>query len=599
MNQVKIFIMKLLKLFTGTLRGRLSVSLILLVISTVAAIGITSMKIAQRAIKNHTVRFGSKILTQAAFRLGSVIDSAETTVESIILDQRLAPLLHNLSSPDRKTSETARLALCNLLIQYKAPLLPGSELTIVDYDENVVTTSNQHFAPKDLIPANLSQNLKIWRLQYLPNFKSSDLIVTGRWLELIVRIVNLPDRPQNGWIVLHLDYRIVESIMTNISLQDVAPSGLQSDVVVFGPGQQVIFPWIAPVDSILTGAYQKLSGQMQNVETIEERSSGENFLVIAAPVPWTSWEVYIAAPTSRLYTELNQIYNGILVIGFICILIAVFSAAMITYFVTKPVNKLRNVMHFVEAGNLMVRAPEDGPLEIRILGRSFNRMLHEVDRLTKRLVAEENEKRTAVIQALQAQIAPHFLFNTLTALAGMTIKRPPAEVAEALRSLKRLLYLSISKNGDFITLADEFEHIRHYLYLMNIRYPGRFSLRMELPENLRHCRIIRLVLQPIIENSMYHGLKLRGGSIRVSAFCETDDIIIQITDNGQGISPEQLNAVWKRDQSRSGIGIRNVDERLKLSFGPNYGLTLVSSMGEGTTVSLRIPFQDLTTGDKK
>ena len=211
---------------------------------------------------------------------------------------------------------------------------------------------------------------------------------------------------------------------------------------------------------------------MQNVETIEERSSGENFLVIAAPVPWTSWEVYIAAPTSRLYTELNQIYNGILVIGFICILIAVFSAAMITYFVTKPVNKLRNVMHFVEAGNLMVRAPEDGPLEIRILGRSFNRMLHEVDRLTKRLVAEENEKRTAVIQALQAQIAPHFLFNTLTALAGMTIKRPPAEVAEALRSLKRLLYLSISKNGDFITLADEFEHIRHYLYLMNIRYPA-------------------------------------------------------------------------------------------------------------------------------
>ena len=125
LNQVKIFIMKLLKLFTGTLRGRLSVSLILLVISTVAAIGITSMKIAQRAIKNHTVRFGSKILTQAAFRLGSVIDSAETTVESIILDQRLAPLLHNLSSPDRKTSETARLALCNLLIQYKTPLIAG------------------------------------------------------------------------------------------------------------------------------------------------------------------------------------------------------------------------------------------------------------------------------------------------------------------------------------------------------------------------------------------------------------------------------------------------------------------------------------------
>jgi sensor histidine kinase YesM len=571
----------------------LSVSLILLVISAVAAIGITSIKIAQQAIKNHTVRFGGKILTQAAFRLGSVIDSAETNVESVILDRRLAPLLHDLSAPDRKTSEAARLALHDLLIQYKAPLLPGAELSIVDYGGNVVSTSDQHFVPKDLISTELPQKLKIWRLRYLPNYKSSDFMVTSRFLELIVRIVSLPGRSQNGWIVLHLDYRIVESIMTNISLQEDALSRFRSDAIVFGPEKQVIFPWVAPSDSILTGAYQKLSGQMRNVETIEETSNGKNYLVIAAPVPWTSWEIYIAAPTSRLYTELNQIYNSILIIGFICALLAIFSAAMITYFVTKPVNKLRNVMRFVEEGNLSVRAPEGGPLEIQILGRAFNRMLYEVNRLTKRLVAEESEKRIAVIQALQAQIAPHFLFNTLAAMAGMTAKRPPEEVAQALRSLKRLLYLSIGKNGDFVTLADEFEHIRHYIYLMNIRYPGRFSLQLELPEKLRDLRIIRLVLQPIVENSVYHGLKLRGGSIRVSALCEAEDVMIHITDNGQGMSPEQLNAVWKRDQSRSGIGIRNVDERLKLSFGPSYGLTLVSTMGEGTTVTLRIPFQDI------
>ncbi|HEX3044328.1 MAG TPA: histidine kinase, partial [Bacillota bacterium] len=521
MSRAKISIKKLLKSFTYTLRGRLSVSLILLVISAVAAIGITSMKIAQQAIKNHTVRFGSKILTQAAFRLGSMIDSNQTTVQSIILDQRLTPLLQNLSAPDWKTRESAVLVLHNLLIQYKAALLPGSELTILDSEGNVVTTFGQNLAPKDLIPADISKNLRIWRLQYFPDFISSEFMVDGRFLELIVRIVSLPGRPQNGWVILHLDYRIVESIMLNISLQDSVPSGFQSDVVVFGPKQQVIFPWIAPSDSILTSAYQKLSGQMRNVETIEEISNRENFLVIGTPVPWTSWEVYIKAPTSLLYTELNQIYNSILIIGLICTLVAVFSAAMITHFVTKPVNKLRKVMRFVEEGDLTVCAPEDGPLEIQTLGRSFNRMLREMDRLTKRLVSEENEKRTAVIQTLQAQIAPHFLFNTLAAMAGMTIKRPPAEVAEALLSLKRLLYLSIGKNGDFVTLADEFEHIRHYIYLMNIRYPGRFSLQMELPEKLRNCRTIRLVLQPIVENSVYHGLKLRGGVIQVSAFWET------------------------------------------------------------------------------
>lgn len=585
--------MKLLRVFTGTLRGRLSVSLILLVISAVTAIGITSIKIAQHAIKNHTVRFGGKILTQAAFRLGSVIDSAETSVESVILDRRLAPLLHELSARDRKAREAARLSLHDLLIQYKASLLPGSELSIVDYNGNTVSTSDQHFVPNDLNSTVLPQQLKKWRLRYYPNYKSSDVIVTNRMLELIVRIVSLPGQPQNGWIILHMDYRIVESIMTNISLHEDALSRFQSDAIVFGPEQQVIFPWIAPSDSILTCAYQKLSGQIRKVETIEERYNGKNFLVIATPVPWTSWEIYIAAPTNRLYTELNQIYNGILIIGFICALLAIISAAMITYFFTEPVNKLRNVMRFVAEGDLSVRAPESGPLEIQILGQAFNQMLHEVDRLTKRLVAEENEKRTAVIQALQAQIAPHFLFNTLAAMAGMAIKRPPAEVAEALISLKRLLYLSIGKPGDFVTLADEFEHIRHYIYLMNIRYPGRFRLQLELPENLRKCRIIRLVLQPIVENSVHHGLKLQSGNIWVSAFCENDDCIIQITDNGQGMSPEKLNAVfntvWKRDPSRSGVGIRNVDERLKLSFGPGYGLTLTSIEGEGTTVFLRIP----------
>ncbi|MCL6592022.1 MAG: sensor histidine kinase [Firmicutes bacterium] len=590
MNRVKILIMKLLRLFTDTLRGRMSVSLILLVISAVSAIGITSMKIAQQAIKSHTVRFGGKILTQAAFRLGSMIDSAQTTVESIVLDQRLAPLLKNLSAPDGQTRITARLALYNLLIQYKAALLPGSELTIVDHDGNLVTTCGQNLAPSGLIPADISKKLRIWRLQYLPGFISSEFMADGRFLELIVRIVSLPGRPQNGWVVLHLDYRIVESIMTNISLQDDVSSRFQSDVVVFGPEGKVIFPWIAPSDPILTSAFQKLSGQIRNIETIEETSNGENFLVIAMPVPWTSWEVYIKASTNRLYMELNQIYNGILIIGLICALVAVFFAAIITHFVSKPINKLRNVMRLVEEGDLTVRAPEDGPLEIRALGRSFNRMLREMDRLTKRLVAEENEKRTAVIKTLQAQIAPHFLFNSLAAMAGMAIKRPPAEVAEALLALKRLLYLSIGKNGDFVTLADEFEHIRHYIYLMNIRYPGRFSLQMELPEKLRHCRIIRLVLQPIVENSVYHGFKLRGGVIRVAAFCETDDVIIQIMDNGQGMPPGQLDAVWKQGQSRSGIGIRNVDERIKLSFGPNYGLAIVSSLGEGTTVSLRIPY---------
>jgi Predicted signal transduction protein with a C-terminal ATPase domain len=591
--------MKINWLFGATLRRQLLVLLILLLICAVSAIGIASINIAQHVIRDHTARFGGKMLTQAAYRLGSVIDNAETTVDSLILDRRLAPLLHDLASENRAVRETARSGLHDLLIQYRGSL-PGAELILIDSKGNPVTTYNLPPASKDLAaipPAHegaLTHQVKFWRLRYLPNFGMNDAKVSGRLLELTARIISLPGQPQSGWIILHMDYRIVESIMTNMSLQENTLNRFQSDAIVFGPQKQIIFPWVAPADPIFNKAYPKMSGPFRNTETMEDKIDGHNYLIITTPVPWTPWKVFISAPTRRLYAGLEQIYNSIFMIGLICIFVAIICATLISFLVTKPVHKLHKAMLSVEEGDFLVRVPESGPQEIQTLGRAFNRMLHEVGMLTKRLVAEESERKTAVIKALQAQIAPHFLFNTLAAMAGMTTKRPPEEVAEALRSLKRLLYLSIGKFGDFVSLADEFEHIHHYLYLMNIRYPGKFSLRMELPEDLRRCRIIRLVLQPVVENCIQHGLKAQGGLIRVQARQTGNDVKIRIADNGQGMSREQISAVWKQDHSRSGVGVRNVDERLKLTFGPGYGLTLMSARGKGTLVTLRIPLRHIS-----
>lgn len=585
--------MKLKWFFDSTLCRQLLVLLILLVICAVSAIGIASIHIAQEVIRNHTARFGGKMLTQAAFRLGSVIDNAETTVDSLILDRRLAPQLSNLSSTQRSVREKAKSALYNLLIQYRSSL-SGAELIIIDPSGNMITTYNSAPKGENLVLPPFPKQSKLWRLRYFPSYDSRVLRTSGRILELTARIVSFPGQSQSGWIILHMDYRIVESIMTNISLQENALNRYQSDVIVFGPQKQIIFPWVAPSNLIFSKTYQKLSGQLRNTQGYEEIINRHNYLIIVAPVPWTSWMVFISAPTRRLYSGLEQIYQSILMIGIICIGIAIFLASLISFFVTQPVNKLHKAMSLVEGGNFTVRVPERGPLEIQSLGRAFNRMLHEVDILTKQLVTEESERKTAVIKALQAQIAPHFLFNTLAAMAGMTSKRPPEEVAEALRSLKRLLYLSIGKTGDFVSLAEEFEHIHHYLYLMNIRFPGKFLLRMELPEKLRSCRIIRLVLQPIVENCIQHGLKSQGGLVVIQALPKGAIIKIRIIDNGQGISKEGLKALWIQDYNHTGIGIRNVNQRLKLSFGIRYGLMLISSKGRGTLATLRIPLQYIT-----
>mgnify|MGYP000881314180 CR=1 FL=1 len=584
--------MYIYQLVTGTLRRQLSLFLILLVVVAVSAIGIASIQIAQQVIKDRTIQFGDKMLTQAAFRLGSLIDNAETTVDSLILDRRLAPLLQDLASPEQSVHEKARNDLHVLLAQYKASLVPGIELILTDSTQNnIVSTYQRPPIKEELLPRVFPTKNKMWRLRYLPDYNNDNPPTVGRLLELTARIISLPGQSQKGWIILHLDYRVLESIMTNISLLEGTLNRFQSEAVVFGPDQQIIFPWVVGSDPLLEQAYQKISGQFRNTKSIEEKFDGDKHLIIATPVPWTPWEMYISAPTKQLYLGLEQIYHRIWTIGIICALISVLLATVISFFVTKPLHKLRKTMSLVEEGNFKVRAPEGGPSEIQTLARAFNRMLFEVDALTQRLVAEESKRKTAVIKALQAQISPHFLYNTLSAMAGMTAKRPPEELAEALRSLKRLFYLGIGKNNDFVSLADEFEYIQHYLYLMDIRYPGKYLLQMDLPEELRSCQIIRLVLQPIVENSLQHGFKAGGGLIQVSAQQEGKDLIIRIADNGVGLSEEQVRTVMQNKGSKSGIGLYNVNERIRLCFGSSYGLTLESTEGMGTTVSLRIPLQ--------
>lgn len=575
---------------TPTLRRQFLVPLIFIVFSVLAMVGMVAIKITQDVIRNHTVHFGDRMLSQAAHRLGTLVDGAQVTVDSLILDRRLAPLLQDLSSSEPRRKAKAEEGLYNLLMHYKT-LLPGAELVVLDDLGNAVSTFDSQSVLEDVLPETFGEDLKVWRLRSIPYFNRANPMLSFRTLELTAKIINLPWQSQSGWIILYLDYRLVESIMTNISLQENTANQFLSDAVVYGPDLQVIFPWIYFYNPILEQACQKLSGQFRSTEYTELSVEGEEHLIIASRIPSTPWKIFISAPTRKLYAGLDQIYHSIFLIGSVCTVIAVFSVTLLSFFVTKPVEDLRRVMQLVEEGDLSARAPEDGPLEIRALGRAFNRMLEEVDMLTKRLVNEESIRKTAMVKALQAQIAPHFLFNTLTALAGMAIKRPPPEVAEALRSLRRLLYLSIGKDGDFLRLSEEFEYIHHYMYLMSIRYPGKFRLQLELPEELRNCRIIRLVLQPLVENALQHGLKFQAGIIKLSAAQEGGNLLIEVTDDGEGLSSEELNEVWKREKNQSGIGIRNVDERLKLTFGSDYGLRLISKKGEGTSALLRLPIQ--------
>jgi two-component system sensor histidine kinase YesM len=214
--------------------------------------------------------------------------------------------------------------------------------------------------------------------------------------------------------------------------------------------------------------------------------------------------------------------------------------------------------------------------------------MHEV-------VLEQEAKRKSEMKALQAQINPHFLYNTLDSIVWMA-ETNNSEVVTMTEALARLFRITLSRGEDQITLEQELEHVRNYLIIQSLRYINKFDYELDAEESLLQNKVLKLILQPLVENSIYHGIKNKRqkGHIRITARAEHGRLLILVQDDGIGMSPEKAATILQSAASDhkdrfSGIGVRNVHERIQLYYGPEYGLQFESKPGEGTTVKVWLP----------
>ena len=201
-------------------------------------------------------------------------------------------------------------------------------------------------------------------------------------------------------------------------------------------------------------------------------------------------------------------------------------------------------------------------------------------------------KRQAQYQALQNQINPHFLYNTLDSIAWMCEQGRNAEAVEMVNALARLFRISISRGHELIPIRSELQHAESYLQIQSHRYKNQFSYSFDVQEECLDYLCNKITLQPIIENAIYHGINglVDEGEIRISCRADGDDILFTVEDNGTGMEPEQVQAILRKERSdHTGIGIKNVNDRLKIYFGPAYGITIDSVPDEGTRVYIRMP----------
>jgi two-component system sensor histidine kinase YesM len=329
---------------------------------------------------------------------------------------------------------------------------------------------------------------------------------------------------------------------------------------------------------------------------------GEKSIVSIYPLAGQEWSIVSITSWSSVTKEMMQIVKWVAGIG----LFSLISAMMFNLFfvnrIAKSIIRIVRVMRQVEDGNLGIRVPERGSDETYLLARGFNSLVKRISTLIHTVKKEQERKTRAELMLLQAQIKPHFLFNTLESINALAIQNEGKKVSQMVYRLGSILRISIQSKEE-ITIIEEIDHLRNYLEIQHFRFGDMFSYEIAVPEKLWNCSILKLTLQPLVENSIQHGFEglVRTGHIRVSAEEDEHCIYFFIEDNGMGMQPMTLAKFqyktldeddYTKDQlnsERRGLGVSNVADRIRIHFGPQYGLFISSSPGVGTTIKCVIP----------
>ena len=309
----------------------------------------------------------------------------------------------------------------------------------------------------------------------------------------------------------------------------------------------------------------------------------------------TGWTVVDCTNVRELLSKSRQAQSIYVLTAVILVIVALLFSRFMARSITLPIQKLRDSMEKVQEGDFSVSdVVVDSDNEIGSLTKSFDVMTHRIQELMEQNVHEQEEKRKSELKALQSQINPHFLYNTLDSIIWMAEGKKYEEVVLMTASLARLLRQSISNEDEVVPIANEVEYAKGYLTIQKMRYKDKLEFQIDVDPSILHIPLIKLVLQPIIENAIYHGLKYKEskGLLIIKGFMKDGNAVLQVIDDGVGMDEETLAHIYdkhKVNYHSNGVGVYNVQKRLKLYYGEDYGITYTSELGKGTTATITIP----------
>lgn len=333
-----------------------------------------------------------------------------------------------------------------------------------------------------------------------------------------------------------------------------------------------------------------------------------DYLIITKVFTENQWIIVGMVPESEIFEKVNGVIRYAVFILLACILTSLFFMVITADNIVKPVRKLEKAMNEVENGNFGIRVDIKGDYEVSKLGRYFNSMINKINKLIQEEYIHEKKIKEAELNVLMAQINPHFLYNTLDSIVWKARSVKAFEISEMASSLGKLFRISISRGNVIVTVGEELEHVQAYINIQRLRYGNKFDYIPDIPDDdVKRYKTLKLLLQPIVENSLSHGIVNmdKKGVIRVKASQNGGKLVFEVSDNGIGISEERLKAIresiYSDENTRAeekcnnqyaygtGIGLKNIHDRIRLYFGPEYGIRIESRESEGTAIYVEVP----------
>lgn len=395
---------------------------------------------------------------------------------------------------------------------------------------------------------------------------------------------------RSGVLLVDMNFSGIEQICKDVSFSDGQGYLYLIDgngEIIYHPRQQLIYAGLLEENNQAAAAYS--DGTYTEVFRSQRRQ------VTVKTVGYTGWKLVGVTPTESLRDNYSQLLLFALFVVSLSIFLLVFVNLRLSEWITAPMKKLDLAVRQLEKGAETADFDVDGPYEVEHLSHSVQSMVSTMRHLMEDVIQQEEEKRRSELDVLQSQINPHFLYNTLDSVVWMTENGRTQEAVVMLTALARFFRISLSKGSNIIPIGDELEHARNYLTIQKMRYKNKFSVDISAEPGIEKLYTIKLIVQPILENAIYHGMEYADGDgeIHIRAFREGENAVIEVEDNGPGMSDETVQQLLKPGRCSkakgSGIGLRNVHQRIRLTFGAAYGLSIRSEPDNGTVVRICLP----------